>query len=412
MRRVRLRRRGIVTIVLAVLAIGIGFAFASHAGRQVTGSIAAKIALGDKPINILLVANNARGVAAGDPLGLGTAAGQADVVLLAHLDPATHTIDAITVPRDALTAQPDWHNPIPKIKTLLFMGDQDTPPDGPKYLTQAVEKLTGLPIDGYVVANFAGFKAAVDAVGGLTVDVKARVYDPVNSGADFAPGVQHMNGAQALAFVRVRQNQAGNGYRINDFQRMQAEVQVLGLLRDKLLNPAHAATLIPTFVKRMKHDVATNLSQDRLVRIGIAMAGAPVYQVPIATLAASMTLAPATIPGINAAGHIEGADYDVLDPREIYAKLAAFGSQGSDDGLPPLPEPSTISVALYGTPHMALHLQHLGFTHVHVVGGATGEGRVVYPAAKPEAGWQVARAIGTGGMYVVPGDVQRVTVFQ
>ncbi|MHB8145772.1 MAG: LCP family protein, partial [Vulcanimicrobiaceae bacterium] len=251
MRRVRLRRRGIVTIVLAILAIGVAFAFISRTGRQMAGSIAAKLALGDKPINILLIANNARGVAADDPLGLGTAAGQADVVLLAHLDPAAHAIDAITIPRDALTAQPDWHNPIPKIKTLLFMGDQDTPPDGPKYLSQAVEKLTGLPIDGYVVANFAGFKAAVDAVGGLTVDVKARVYDPVNSGADFAPGIQHMNGAQALAFVRVRQNQAGNGYRVNDFQRMQAEVQVLGLLRDKLLNPAHATTLIPTFVRRM-----------------------------------------------------------------------------------------------------------------------------------------------------------------
>jgi len=412
MRRIRLRGRGIVTIVLAVLAIGITFAFVSRTGRQIAGDIAAKLAIGEKPVNILLIANNARGVAANDPLGLGTAAGQADVVLLAHLDPATHTIDAITVPRDALTAQPDWHNPIPKIKTLLFMGDQDTPPDGPKYLTQAVEKLTGLPVDGYVVANFAGFEAAVDAVGGLTVDVKARVYDPANSGADFAPGVQHMDGAQALAFVRVRQNQAGNSYRVNDFQRMQAEVQVLGLLRDKLLNPVHAATVIPTFVKRMKGDVATNLPQSRLVRIGIAMAGAPVYQVPIATLAATMTLAPATIPGINAAGRIEGADYDVLDPREIYARLAAFGSHGSDDGLPPLPLPGTIPVALYGTAHMALHLQHLGFTHVHVVGAATGEGRVVYPASRPEAGWQVARAIGTGGMYVVPGDVRRVTVFQ
>ncbi len=379
---------------------------------QYAGGIAARLSMGARPMNILVVANNARGVAANDPLGLGTAAGQADVIILARVDPKAHTIYAITIPRDALIAQPQWHNTVPKIKTLFFMGDQQAPPRGPEDLAAAVASLTGLPVDGYLVANFAGFKEAVDLVGGLTIDVKARIYDPVNSHADFAPGIQHMNGAQTLAFVRVRQNAAGNTYRVNDYQRMQAEVEVLGLLRNKLLDPAHVSTLLPKFVARMRHDIATNLSQETLVRVGVAMAGAPVYQVPLGSPTDSMVLARAHVAGLNREGLIEEAEYDVLDPSDVREHLAQFGAQASKSGLPPFPPPTSIHVDLYGTSHLALHLQHLGFTRIHRLGPPTGENRLVYPASHPASGWEVARDLGLGNVYVEPGDGTSVTVYQ
>jgi len=406
------RKALVATASIVVLLAILVFTFATQFGRQVTGSVTAQITMGSKPMNILLIANNARGVAANDPLGLGTAAGQADVILLARMDPTAHTIYAITIPRDALVAQPHWHNTVPKIKTLFFMGDQETPARGPEYLAKAVSALTGLAIDGYVVANFAGFKAAVDSVDGLTVNVKARIYDPQNSGANFQPGIQHMNGAQALAFIRVRQNEAGNSYRTNDFQRMQSEVEVLGLLRNKLLDPTKAATLVPKFIARMKGDVATNLSQDRLARIGIAMAGAPVFQVPLGSIADSMVLASAKIPGINADGAIDEADYAVLDPLDVQKHLADFGSTSSSTGLEPLPDPASIRVDVYAGAHLALHLKHKGFANLHVLGAATGGNRVVYPPEHPAWGWQVARAIGTGDMYVVPGAVSNVVVYE
>lgn len=409
----RLNRARIVAAAgLVILIAALALLFATRPGRQYTSAVTASLTMGAQPVNVLLIANNARGVAANDPLGLGTAAGQADVILLARMEPATHTIYAITIPRDALVAQPHWHNSVPKIKTLFFMGDQETPARGPEYLSKAVSALTGLPVDGYIAVNFAGFKQAIDLVDGLTVNVKARIYDPKNSGADFQPGIQHMNGGQALAFIRVRQNQAGNDYRTNDFQRMQAEVDVLGLLRNKLLDPTKATKLIPKFIARMKSDVATNLSQDRLARIGIAMAGAPVFQVPLGSIADSMTLASATIPGINADGTIDEADYAVLDPGEVQQRLAEFGSHSSTTGLDPLPPPSSLQVLLYGSSHLALHLQHKGFKHLRVLGGPTGRNRVVYPASHPAWGWQVARAIGTGDTYVVPGDVNAVVVYE
>jgi LCP family protein required for cell wall assembly len=406
-----LDRRMIIAAGCLIFAIaGIIFVFASRSGRQYAGGVVAGLAMGNQPTNILLIANNARGVAADDPLGLGSAAGQADVILLARLDPAAHTIYAITIPRDALVAQPHFQNSVPKIKTLFFMGDEESPPRGPQYLATAVANLTGLHVDGYIAMNFTGFEKAVDLVGGLTIDVKARIYDPQNSHADFQPGVQHIDGAQALAFIRVRQNEAGNAYRIDDYQRMQAEVQVLGLLRNKLLDPLHAATLIPSFADHIKKDVATDIPEQRLISLGVAMAGAPVFQVPLGSIGDSMVLAPSTIAGINRQGRIDEAEYDVLDPAQVQKQLAQFGSRSSRTGLPPSPKPGTVRIQLYGSAHLALHLAHLGFTHIDRAGGTTGSDEIIYPAAHPEIGWLVARAVGSGNSYVVPGQVDDVIV--
>jgi LCP family protein required for cell wall assembly len=399
----RWRIAAIAATFLVLALIGAVWALRTSGGRQYAGSLAARFAIGDRPINVLLIANNARDAAANKPLGLGSAAGQADVILLAHFDPAAHAIFAITIPRDTLVAQPHFHNGVPKIKTLFYMGDEENPPRGPRYLSKAVADLTGLPVDGYLVANFASFKAAVDLVGGLTIDVKQRIYDPHDAHADFKPGVQHMNGAQVLAFVRVRQNHAGNSYRINDFQRMQAEVAVMGLLRDRLSNPATIETLLPQFVSRMKPDIATNLSEDRLVRLGIATAGAPVYQVPLGSTSDSMTLARASIPGVNSSGRIYTADYVVLDPAEVKTRLAKFGSRSSSTGLGPLTDPKQIPVTLYGTSHMLLHFEHRGFRNVVRLGRATGANEVLYPPNHPDWGWQVARALGSGTAFVEPG---------
>ncbi|HXW52335.1 MAG TPA: LCP family protein [Candidatus Acidoferrales bacterium] len=403
----RLLLLALVVVIAAVLVVTV---LLSRPVRQYAGRVTARLTLGARPMNILLVANNARDVAPNDPLGLGSAAGQADVILLARLDPAKHVIYAITIPRDALVAQPTWRNTVPKIKTLFFMGDEEQPPKGPEYLARAVSKVTGLPVDGYLVANFAGFEKAVDLVGGLTIDVRERIFDPQNSHADFAPGVQHMDGEQVLAFIRVRQNQAGNSYRVNDYQRMQAEVEVLGLLRDKLLNPLHAERLLPEFVVKMKHDVATNIPEERLVRLGIAMAGAPVYQVPIGSLADSLVLASTDVPGINRESHIDGASYDVLDERQVVSQLAQFGSTSSDTGLPQPPDPRGIHIALYGDQHLALHLEHLGFAHIRKLGEPTGDNEVIFPSSVPSSAWLVARSLGTGNVYVTPGDVKQIVV--
>jgi LCP family protein required for cell wall assembly len=403
-------KRWLIIIAFAIVLFGgLAFFLKTPLGDYLLRRTATQVTVGSRPLNILVIANNARGVAANDPLGLGTAAGQADVMMVLHIDPLERGIWAIQIPRDALVAQPHWRNPVPKIKTLFFLGDQETPPNGPQLTVKAVSKLIGLPIDGYVAMNFAGFQRAVDLIGGLDVRVPGRLYDPANSGADFRSGIQHMNGARVLAYVRIRQNDAGNALRINDFQRMDAEVEVLSLMRAKLLDPKTVAAVLPHFIAQLAPDVATDLSEDRLVRLGFATMGVAVTRVAIDTIDDSMTLASAPLPGVNAENSIIGASYDVLDPADICTRLRRFGAHGCSTGLVSATRANGVLVRVFGTPALVRLLHAKGYVHAHLAGGPTGERIVQYSASDPATGWNLARLMG-GDVTVEPGADVRAAI--
>jgi LCP family protein required for cell wall assembly len=67
----------------------------------------------------------------------------------------------------------------------------------------AVEQLLGVTVDHFAEINLAGFYDLANAIGGVKVCLRAPVNDSY-SGADFPAGVQTLDGAQALAFVRQR----------------------------------------------------------------------------------------------------------------------------------------------------------------------------------------------------------------
>jgi LCP family protein required for cell wall assembly len=354
-----------------------------------------------QPVNILLIANNARDAA--NPLSLGSAGGQADILLVVHFDPSKHEVTLISVPRDTLIALPDWDIPIPKIKSVFTLGLEQSPEKGPELAMQAVSKITGLPIHDYIVTDFQGFVDAINAVGGIEVDVPARLYDPEHSGVDLQPGKQILNGEQALAYIRVRQNQAGNTFRVNDFQRQDAEMQVLEILKSKLLDSSKNPAQIQRLVEIWNKDIATNMNPSRLVGIGMEVAGAEVKKITLGSMSDSMNLADAPAPNFNKENYITGAYYDVLDPKEITEKLAPLGSSGADLGLPSMPEPSDVPVVVYGSQNIVDELEKKGF-QVTYAGPMNNIDRVMiyYPSGHMPWGWVVARALGTANEFVAP----------
>jgi LCP family protein required for cell wall assembly len=73
-----------------------------------------------------------------------------------------------------------------------------------------VKAVTGQPIDHFAEVNLAGFYELAQAFGGIEACVKSsdggqNLHD-ANSGANLKVGYQHLNAAQALAFVRERDN--------------------------------------------------------------------------------------------------------------------------------------------------------------------------------------------------------------
>jgi LCP family protein required for cell wall assembly len=82
---------------------------------------------------------------------------------------------------------------------LAFLGNEA----GRAAAVATVERLTGVHIDHFAEVNLDGFYELAEIFGGVEVCLKHAVHD-VNSGADFHAGYQHLDAAQALAFVRQR----------------------------------------------------------------------------------------------------------------------------------------------------------------------------------------------------------------
>jgi len=83
--------------------------------------------------------------------------------------------------------------------TLAKLGNEA----GQAAAVATVEKLTGVHIDHFAAVNLYGFYELAQVLDGVEVCLNHPVHD-VNSGANFPAGYQHLDAAQALAFVRQR----------------------------------------------------------------------------------------------------------------------------------------------------------------------------------------------------------------
>ncbi|MBC3193505.1 LCP family protein [Pseudonocardia sp. C8] len=117
---------------------------------------------------------------------------RSDVIMLGTLAPDGASASVVSIPRDSWVEIPG-HGPN-KINAAYAFG-------GAPLLIGTVEQLTGVRVDHFGVVDFAGFTSLVDSVGGIDVTV-ARATS--NDGVEFTEGTNHLDGAEALAYVRQR----------------------------------------------------------------------------------------------------------------------------------------------------------------------------------------------------------------
>jgi LCP family protein required for cell wall assembly len=118
-----------------------------------------------------------------------------DVVMILHLDPATHGLTVLSIPRDLFVpnARATGAN---KIDAALV--------EGPSQLVAAIQEDFGIPIQHYVELNFDTFANVVNALGGIKMYFPEPVYDAY-SGLDIkTTGCLQLNGVEALQVVRAR----------------------------------------------------------------------------------------------------------------------------------------------------------------------------------------------------------------
>lgn len=118
-----------------------------------------------------------------------------DVVMILHLNPNTHSLSILSIPRDLFVpnARAEGAN---KIDAALYQG--------PSQLVAAINNNLGIPIQHYVVLNFDTFANVVDALGGVKMYFPEPVFDAYSGLQVFTPGCISLDGLHALQVVRAR----------------------------------------------------------------------------------------------------------------------------------------------------------------------------------------------------------------
>jgi LCP family protein required for cell wall assembly len=106
----------------------------------------------------------------------------------------------------------------------LFAGSK-TP--GMDATIMGVEGITGLKVNYYALVNMDGFRGMVDAMGGLTLNVRDRIPIEVPVTGYIEPGVQKLDGYETLWFARSRES-------ADDYSRMARQKCVMSAMLQQL----------------------------------------------------------------------------------------------------------------------------------------------------------------------------------
>jgi LCP family protein required for cell wall assembly len=190
-----------------------------------------EIAKGE-PVNILFLGIDARP---------GETNARSDTMMLACINPELQKVAVVSIPRDSRVDVP---GALDKINNANAVG-------GPKAACKAVEKLLGTKVDYYVLTNFNGFAKMIDILGGVTIDVEKRMYKP-SEDINLKPGEQHLNGRNALAYVRFRDDALG------DIGRTERQQKFLKAFAEEMLKTKTIFKL-PSLIPELKENVETNM---------------------------------------------------------------------------------------------------------------------------------------------------------
>lgn len=155
-----------------------------------------------------------------------------DTIMIMSIDPEHRRVALLSLPRDLYVPIPGT-NLYTKLNSLYQYGANSHDATGP--VREAIENITGLTLHYFVMLDFDGFEKAVEALGGIRVDVIRDFHDERYPGKNYSyetfdikKGWQTLDGATALKYVRERHNDPEG-----DFGRAKRQQQVIQAMKDK-----------------------------------------------------------------------------------------------------------------------------------------------------------------------------------
>ncbi len=155
-----------------------------------------------------------------------------DVMMLVNLSADRSNVTVVSFPRDLMVPLPQCEDPSTgTVYEAMDMGQLNGAlgNGGPGCTVAAINEMTGLTIDHFMMADFDAVKELSNTLGGVEVCVNQPVNDPL-SGLNIPAGVSSVQGDQALAFLRTRHG-FGNG---GDEGRIRAQQSFLASMVRKV----------------------------------------------------------------------------------------------------------------------------------------------------------------------------------
>lgn len=246
--RIFVRRLSIgVGVFLMVVSLAAVLAY-KHLEGNIRGI---EIPAGDRPavkapaaVNILVMGSDTRAGANGAAAG-GSTPGLSDTTLILHLSASRKYAYGVSLPRDAMVERPDCAQKdgsgissggLVQFNSAYAVG-------GPLCTVKTVEALTGIRMNHFVVIDFVGFKAMVDAINGVEICVPEEVNDTVGN-INLPAGTYNVSGQQALDYVRVRHD---IGAPTGDIGRMKRQQTFIAAMINKVVSAGTLANPVRLF---------------------------------------------------------------------------------------------------------------------------------------------------------------------
>ncbi|MEH0110821.1 LCP family protein [Tersicoccus sp. MR15.9] len=242
------RHRGLkITALVVALLMVAGAVFAGVQVMRLQGNLVSKPLnldaaggssadqnLDHQPIQILVLGTDTRTGSDsrfGNPSDSSTA-GNSDVMMLVQISADRKRVAVVSFPRDLMVHIPACKDPESgKVYPAKAMGQLNSAlaSGGPGCTVAAINRLTGLNIDHFMMADFNAVTELSRTLGGVDVCVNQAIDDP-DSGLKLPAGVSSIEGDQALAFLRTRHG-FGNG---GDEGRIRAQQSFLASMVRKV----------------------------------------------------------------------------------------------------------------------------------------------------------------------------------
>lgn len=263
---------------------------------------------------------------------------RSDTMVLLNIDPQTHSVNAISVPRDSKVYLPGEFG-VQKINAAHALG-------GVRLAKETVEETLGVKVDRYIIVSDEAVKRLVDALGGVPIYVEKRMsYDDYsgNLHVHLSKGLNVLDGKSAVGYLRFRHDGLG------DIGRTQRQQWFLRGLLEKIQTP-QAIAKIPEMLNIATTYVKTDLSLYELSQYAALAKSIDISKIEVATLPGSPNKKGST-------------SYWILDPektqevvnRLIYRDEPNVTDKNFSAGIMYSPEKEQQAMQLKS------HLQELGF---------------------------------------------------